>query len=77
LYYVIKILVKGAKINEFFQEHRMLLKQNKMVIGNLIRLSDLYFGEAAIVPDNSLYKQCVFIMNHDQTNKREKLIKLE
>ena len=55
----------------------MLLKQNKMIIGNLIRLSDLYFGEAAISPDNNLYRQCVRILKIDGSEKKDIVKKLE
>jgi hypothetical protein len=56
LYYVCRIFYNGARINEHFTIHKSMLKENKLVIADLLRLGTYYFSNSEpFEPQNPIY----------------------
>ena len=72
----ISIMVGGAFINNQFGADKNLLKKNKMIVSDFYRLSNVYVGKDAIVPENYVYKEGLRIMKKElgTNNFEEKLI---
>jgi len=72
----ISIMIGGAFINNQFGADKNLLKKNKMIVSDFYRLSNVYVGKDAVVPENYVYKEGLRIMKKElgTGNFEEKLV---
>ena len=72
----IRIMILTAFINNQFTIHKYLLKKNKTVISDFLRMSHLYAGEDAIKPENFIYQQGLITLRQElgDENFEDKLI---
>ena len=66
-------LILGAFINHYFETHELLLKKTNLILGDLYRMGNIYFGDNPIKPRNYIYSQAIKILNYTHELKEEKL----
>ena len=55
------ILKKGMAINKVYALHITILKNNKNILSDLLRLHEIYFSEK-FVPENEIYLQGIIVL---------------
>ena len=57
------ILKKGIAINKLYCLHITLLKNNKNILSDLLRLNEIYFQNEKFAPENEVYIQGIISLN--------------
>lgn len=70
---ILLILKKGCAINDHFFIHLMLLRKNKDVLLDLLRLSDIYFEKKNFVSENPIYSKGIQLIENAVEEKINKI----
>ena len=72
----IQVMIGTAFINDQYTVHKYLLTKNKSIIADFHRLSHIYAGKDAIIPDNFIYREGLRVLKEElgEDNFKEKVV---